>query len=73
MATRGPERNVSDEQLIQAAEKALSKVDGPVVSTSEIAEIVEMSGTRIRERVADVEEIETMKVGGGPQIYWPSE
>jgi hypothetical protein len=73
MATRGPERNVSDEQLIQAVEKALRKVDGPVVSTSEIAEIVEMSGTRIRERVADVDEIETMKVGGGPQIYWLSE
>ena len=70
MATRGPERNVTDEQLIRAVTEALDDVKGPVVSTGEISACVDMSGTRIRERVEDIDEIKVDQIGSGPMVYW---
>ena len=70
MATRGPERNVTDEQLIRAVTEALDDVKGPVVSTGEISARIDMSGTRIRERVKGIEEIKVGQIGGGPMVYW---
>jgi len=61
---------VTDIQLTEAIEDALKEVDGPVVSTGEIAERVEMSGTRIRERVSGVDEIRVDQIGSGPMVYW---
>ena len=70
MATRGPEPNVTDEQLIRAVAEALDDVEGPVVSTGEISARVDMSGTRIRERVEDIDEIKVDQIGSGPMVYW---
>lgn len=73
MASRGPEPNVTDKELIDAVVDAFEDTRGPVVSTAEIAANAGISGTRIRERVKGVEKIQTKKIGGGPRVYWLSE
>lgn len=74
MATRGPDRNVTDEELIAAVRQAVNNTPGPVASTSEIAANVSMSGQRIRERVGRISLINSKNVGGsGPRIYWLSD
>lgn len=61
---------MTDEQLIRAVTEALDDVKGPVVSTGEISARIDMSGTRIRERVKGIEEIKVGQIGGGPMVYW---
>lgn len=74
MATRGPDPDVTDQELIAAVRQAIGNVPGPVASTAEIADIAGMSGQRIRERTQKITTIESKSIGdGGPRVYWLSE
>ena len=71
MSTRGPERQVSDQELL----KCFDDVDKPFVTTSDIEARVGLSKTRIRQRLKSIgkeQQIERHKVGNAV-VYWVSE
>jgi response regulator of citrate/malate metabolism len=68
MSTRGPERQVSDQEILAC----FDDVDKPFVTTSDIATRVELSKTRIRQRIQSIrteQQIERHKVGNAV-VYW---
>jgi len=71
MATKGPDRTVTDEELLEAVQKSVENGNSPVTSTSKIASLTGISGTRVRELTRKVDEIESKKIGNnGPIVYW---
>jgi len=71
MATRGPERTVTNDDLIDAVQEAIETSGAPVASTTQISDLTDISGTRVRELTSRVDEIESKKIGGGgPRVYW---
>lgn len=71
MATRGPARQVSDEEILDC----FYEVEKPFVTTADVAERVELSRTRIRQRIESMntaQRIERRKVGNAV-VYWLSE
>lgn len=68
MSARGPEPKITDDQLM----RVFDSEEKPFVVTSDIAERVDLSGTRIRQRLDRLVEegvLEKRKVGRA-QIYW---
>lgn len=65
---------MTNEQILSAAERAISESDSPIATTEEIAELVGSSGETVRQRVVEIEALNTKKIGGdGPRIYWISD
>lgn len=70
MATRGPAKMVSDEEIVGAV-KAVT--DRPVAVTSDIKSKVDLSTTRIRQRAATLDEegeLRRARLTSGEWIYW---
>jgi len=71
MSSRGPDRKVTDQELIDC----FDEVEKPFVTTSDIAARVDLSQTRIRERLQSIGSeaaIERFKVGNAV-VYWLSD
>ena len=69
MATRGPEPKVSDDEMIDV----MDNDDRPFSTVSYVSERVDLSNTRVRERLADMVEkgyIRSEEVAGDIKIYW---
>ncbi|KAA9404563.1 FaeA/PapI family transcriptional regulator (plasmid) [Haloarcula sp. KBTZ06] len=69
MSTKGPEPTVSDNELI----KAISQTGRPFATAGEVAELVDLSNWRVRQRLERLDEqnkINRSRIGGGPFIYW---
>lgn len=69
MASRGPEPNVTDQEILQVVETA----GRPFVTITEVAMEVGLSSTRARERLNGLVqggELNKAKVGGRAVVYW---
>jgi len=69
MGTRGPDPRVSDEQIIEAVESD----DRPFSTVGYVSENVDLSNTRVRERLAAMAadgSIKSEQVAGDIKIYW---
>ena len=69
MATRGPEPKVSDDRLLEV----IDNDDRPFSTVAYVANRVELSNTRVRQRMAAMVEkgyIRSEKVAGDIKIYW---
>ena len=69
MSTKGPEPTVSDTELI----KAINRTNRPFATAGEVAELVDLSNWRVRQRLERLDEqnkINRSRIGGGPFIYW---
>ena len=68
MATRGPDPEVTDQEIFEAFNKA----EKPFVTATDIQEGVDLSSTRIHQRLqphVESGKVERMKVGNA-FIYW---
>lgn len=69
MSTRGPARQVDDAQLLAA----VAATDRPFATAKQIADSVDLSTVRVKERMNELAEkgdIRQARVGNGPYIYW---
>jgi len=69
MATRGPEPKVSDDELLNVVDSDTR----PFSTVSYVAENVDLSNTRVRERLARMVSegyIRSERVAGDIKIYW---
>ncbi|GGK83488.1 MULTISPECIES: FaeA/PapI family transcriptional regulator [Haloarcula] len=69
MSTKGPEPTVSDTELIEA----IDRTNRPFATAGEVAELVDLSNWRVRQRLERLDEqnkINRSRIGGGPFIYW---
>lgn len=74
MATKGPERTVSNSDIRAAVEHIIAKNGSPIATTPEIAAEVGASGETIRQRAHELTDVHCKKIGGsGPYVYWLSD
>lgn len=69
MGRRGPEPEVSDEELISA----IRGTPYPVAATKDVSEQVSISSTAVRKRLnklAERDRIGRRKLGGNAVVYW---
>jgi len=69
MATRGPEPKVSDDEILDVVDKD----QRPFSTVSHVSDRVDLSNTRVRQRLADMVEegyIRSEPVAGDIKIYW---